>query len=133
MEKNFNQRIILLFKEMSFLIAYPIILLLIGVSIHLYNILLIIAGKTDPAIWEAWVHVFMLSFNITILAGIIYCKRGFYLIFIIGLCLMIFTWITNSIIIKYINISTLLGIISCIIGIPVMIFLYRKLKYPAHQ
>ena len=120
--------LVILVKRLSILVLYPLILLTIGIFMHLYSLVMIIIGKDEAVIWSIWVHIFMLIFNISIAIGIIYMKKITYIIFPIGLILMIGTWIIDAITRRDINLSTTLAIILCAITIPVMVLLYKKVK-----
>ena len=120
--------LVILVNRLSILVMYPLILLTIGIFMHLYSLVMIIIGKDEAVIWSIWVHIFMLIFNFSIAIGIIYMKKLTYIIFPIGLILMIGTWIIDAITRRAINLSTTLAIILCTIAIPVMVILYKKVK-----
>ena len=120
--------LVILVNRLSILVMYPLILLTIGIFMHLYSLVMIIIGKDEAVIWSIWVHIFMLIFNISIAIGIIYMKKITYILFPIGLILMIGTWIIDAITRRDINLSTTLAIILCTIAIPVMVILYKKVK-----
>ena len=120
--------LVILVNRLSILVMYPLILLTIGIFMHLYSLVMIIIGKDEAVIWSIWVHIFMLIFNFSIAIGIIYMKKITYIIFPIGLILMIGTWIIDAITRRDINLSTTLAIILCAIAIPVMVLLYKKVK-----
>lgn len=123
-----KQAMIRLVNRVSIFVIYPIFLLIIGILIHTYNLISMVLGQTEWTIWALWVHFFMFFFDLFILIGIIRMKRMIYLIFIFALLLMTTAWIIDSIMRKNINLSTLLGIVFCSMAVPVMMYLFRKLK-----
>ena len=117
-----------LVDRLGILVLIPIVLLFAGLGIHLYNIFLLIAGRIPSSLWIWWVDIFMLAFDVVVLIGLIRMHKTAYLVAAAGFLLLALTWAVHSIVAGAINFSTAAGIAGCLLGLPILICAYRKLR-----
>jgi hypothetical protein len=122
------QPFVKLVDRLGLLVLIPIVLFFAGFVIHLYSIFLLIAGQIPSSLWIWWVDIFMLVFDAVVLVGMIRMHKLGYLVAAAGLLLLALTWAVNSIMAGAINFSTAAGIAGCLLGLPILICAYRKLR-----
>ena len=113
---------------------YPIILFLIGISIHVINVIRILIGAEESSWWVWWVHTSMLVFNTCMLIGLVLRKNFAYIVSAAGLLAMILFQAINAAIFQTISPITILAWILCILAIPILITSYKKNRQnPVHS
>jgi len=120
--------IIKLIDRLGILILFPIVLFAGGIVIHLYNIFLLAAGRIPSSFWVWWVNLSMLAIDTALLVGLIRLRRTAYLLAAAGFLILALMWAVNSIMMGAINFSTAAGIAGCLLGLPILICAFWKLR-----
>ncbi|MBN2083858.1 MAG: hypothetical protein JW748_01445 [Anaerolineales bacterium] len=117
-----------LVDRLGTLVLFPVALFLGGLVIHLYSIFLLIAGRLPSSLWVWWVNIFMLVFDLVVLVGLIRMRKTAYLVAAAGFLILALTWAVNSVMEGAVNFSTAAGIAGCVLGLPILVCAYRKLR-----